>query len=206
MPLTSIHTHCQHGITAVALACVKLRDVSVLSGAKATAAETTANIAAGCWVKATETFSDYSSQEVPEGSLGKVVKIDDDGVADIDFEGMDGTQSVENHDFGKISVLSADHVCVSTSGKTSLLTEAELFHKRAQREAVVKMLVSPTQAAGALDVLNKEGRSVLMYAAMHGLGSVVEQLVAAAAKPELTDQVRARDGHSVVGASAALCC
>ena len=205
MPLTSIHTHCQHGMTAVALACVKLRDVSVLSGAKATAAETTANIAAGCWVKATETFSALVGQEVPEGSLGKVVKIGDRWT-DIDFEGIDGTQSVSKYHFGKISVLSADHVCVSTSGKTSLLTEAELLPKRAQREAVVKMLVSPTQAAGALDVLNKEGRSVLMYAAMHGLGSVVEQLVAAAAKPELTDQVRARDGHSVVGASAALCC
>jgi len=60
---------------------------------------------------------------------------------------------------------------------------------------VVKMLVFPTQAAGALDVPNNEGRTVLMYAATHGLCSVVEQLLAAGvvnefgAKPEPTDKV-----------------
>jgi len=44
------------------------------------------------------------------------------------------------------------------------------------------MLVSPTQGAGALDTPNYEGRAVLMYAAMHGLNSVVDELVAAGAK------------------------
>jgi len=43
-------------MTALALACVKLCDISALSGAKATAAETSANTSiqsVGCWVKAT---------------------------------------------------------------------------------------------------------------------------------------------------------
>jgi len=43
-------------ITALALACVKVCDILVLSGAKATAAETSAKISVqsvGCWVKAT---------------------------------------------------------------------------------------------------------------------------------------------------------
>jgi len=49
------------------------------------------------------------------------------------------------------------------------------------------MIVAPMQAAGALDMLNNEGHTVLMYAAMHKLDSVVEQLLFANAKPKLTD-------------------
>ena len=48
-------------------------------------------------------------------------------------------------------------------------------------------MLLPTQGAGALDTPNNEGRAVLMYAAMHGLSSVVEELVTAGAKCELTD-------------------
>jgi len=58
---------------------------------------------------------------------------------------------------------------------------------RARREEVVKMLVLPTQVAEALDTPNNEGHTVLMYAVVHGLSSVVEQFVAAGAKCELTD-------------------
>jgi len=61
-------------------------------------------------------------------------------------------------------------------------SQEESRRTRAQREGVVKMLVPPTQGAGALDTPNNEGRTVLMYAAMHGLSSVVEELVAAGAK------------------------
>jgi len=49
------------------------------------------------------------------------------------------------------------------------------------------MLVYPTQGAEALDTPNNEGRTVLMYAAMHGLSRVVEQFVATGAKCELTN-------------------
>jgi len=59
-------------------------------------------------------------------------------------------------------VLSPDFLLESESGKPSLLPEKNLLEKRAQQEEVVKMLVSTTQAAGALDVPNNEGRTVLM--------------------------------------------
>lgn len=100
---------------------------------------------------------------------------------------MIGKQWVWNEQFDKISLPSEDHVFASKSGKIVLLSEAELFTKRAKREKVVLMLVSPTQAASALDVPSIEGRTVLMYGAMYGLCSVVEQLLAAGARSELTD-------------------
>ena len=49
------------------------------------------------------------------------------------------------------------------------------------------MLADPTQAAGALDVTDDEGITALMYACMHGLRGVVEQLVAAGAKTDVTN-------------------
>ena len=59
--------------------------------------------------------------------------------------------------FDKIIVLSPDFLLESESGKPSLLPEKNLLEKRAQQEEVVKMLVSTTQPAGALDVPNNEG-------------------------------------------------
>ena len=54
-------------------------------------------------------------------------------------------------------------------------------------EDAAKMLIAPTQAAGALDVVDDTGSSALMIAATKGLVSVTEQLLAAGAKPELTE-------------------
>jgi len=184
------------GMTALALACVKLRDVCVLPGAKATAAETAAKITVGCWVRVTETFASNNkkSKTVPKDLFGRVEEIDDDGDANIYLKGIGG-QWVGSSDFDKIIVLMPDLLVQSESGKLSLLPVEELLVKRAQRQEVVKMLVFPTQAAGALDVPNNEGRTVLMYAATHGLYSVVEQLLAAGvvnefgAKPEPTDKI-----------------
>jgi len=192
---------------------VKLHDISVLSGARASAAETSANISVGCWVKAAVTMkldddeADEESEEkeekpeedeneakieVPAYSLGTVVLIQEktstlDGWIDVDFECIDRTLTVFKEDYGKISVLSPDHVSAGESGKISLRPEEELRKKTAQREDLVKLLVAPTQAAGVLDMQNSGGRTVLMYAALHGLGSVLELLVDAGAKPELKD-------------------
>jgi len=52
---------------------------------------------------------------------------------------------------------------------------------------MVKLLLAPMQAAGALDVPNIGGRTVLMYAAMYGLGNVVQQLLDAGSNPGLGD-------------------
>ena len=98
---------------------------------------------------------------MPKDLFGTVEEIDDDGDAYIDFQEI-GMVLVCTYEFDKIIVLSPDHVLQSESGKLSLLPEQELLEKRAQLEEVVKMLVSPTQAAGALDVPNNEGRTVLM--------------------------------------------
>ena len=67
--------------------------------------------------------------------------------------------------------------------KISVLSLEEFRKQRTHQEEMVKMLVSPTQAAGALDIPNNEGCTVLMYAAMHGLSSVAKQLIAAGARP-----------------------
>jgi len=67
--------------------------------------------------------------------------------------------------------------------KISVLSLEEFRKQRTHQEEMVKMLVSPTQAAGALDMPNNEGCTVLKYAAMHGLSSVVKQLIAAGARP-----------------------
>jgi len=113
-------------------------------------------------------------------------KPDGPGSVAIDFEGIDVKQ-IFSDDFGKISVLSQDHVCRSNSGTVSLLPEEALQQRRAQREKVVMMLVAPTQVAVAFDIPSKEGHTVLIYTCMHGLNSVVEHLSAAGAKPEITD-------------------
>ena len=105
----------------------------------------------------------------------------------IDFEGIDDQNIIHRPNFSSISVLSPNHVFVSRSGKISLMSDEALLQKRAQREKVVDMLVAPTKAASALDLINIEGRTVLMYAAMHGLGRVVELLLNAGAQPGLKD-------------------
>jgi len=191
---------------------VKLRDISVLSGARASAIETSANISVGCWVRATSTFTllldndkeeedDAQEEEeendkikVPAGSLGTVLHIGEEpsehaASINVDFEGIGGGhQTVSKQHYGKISVLSLDHMFVNESGKMSLLPEVALLQKRVQRKIMVELLVAPTKVAGALNVPNTERRTVLMYAAKHGLDSVVELLVAHGAKPELKDK------------------
>ena len=54
-------------------------------------------------------------------------------------------------------------------------------------EEAAKMLIEPIKAAGALNVQDGAGRSALMIAAGKGLISITRQLLAAGAKPELTD-------------------
>ena len=172
------------GMTALALAWVKLRDIHVLSGAKASAAEASANIWVGCWVKTTKTLAacNMNAMKVPKDSLGKVQNFNNEhGAAFVYFNGV-GVGWVSPHQFDKISVMSFDHVLVSESNKI-LLPEAALLKKREQREEVVMMLVAATQAAAALDVPNNEGCSVLMYASAHGLRSVTGLLLAAGATP-----------------------
>jgi len=163
----------------------------VLSAARASAAETSANISLGCWIKATKQLK-LEEIKVPEDALGTVVSIEEKtlehgGYMQIEFEGIDDRKTIHHCNFDSISVLSTDHVFVSECGKISLVSDEALLQKRAQREKVVEMLVAPTKAAGALDLINTEGRTVLMYAAMHGLGRVVELLLNAGAQPGLKD-------------------
>ena len=54
-------------------------------------------------------------------------------------------------------------------------------------EEAAKMLINPVKAAGALNVQDGTGRSALMIAVDKGLISIAQQLLAAGAKPELTD-------------------
>ena len=55
------------------------------------------------------------------------------------------------------------------------------------REEPAKMLVAPTQAAGALDAVGDNGVSSLMAASENGDPGIVAALLAAGAKPELAD-------------------
>jgi len=73
------------GMTALALACVKLRHVCVLPGVKETTAETAAKIMVGCWVRVTETFASNNdkSETVLKDLFGRIEEIDDDGDANI---------------------------------------------------------------------------------------------------------------------------
>jgi len=57
----------------------------------------------------------------------------------------------------------------------------------AQQKEIVEMLVAITSKASALDVPNTEGRTVLMFTAMYGLGRVVQLLLNASAQPGLKD-------------------
>ena len=165
-------------MTSLALACVQL---GRLSGAETTAAQTAAELSAGCWVKTTAAFND-----VPKDTLGQVQRIDEDGDARVDFEGA-GEKWVFKSEFGKISVLLPDHVVENEAGKRSLAPQEEVCKRKALREAMVTLLIAPTQAADALDVPNDEGSTVLMYACKHGLRGVVEQLLAAGASCAQTD-------------------
>ena len=61
----------------------------------------------GCRVRATATFTPDGSggaKEVPKDALGSVSKINEDGDANIDFEGV-GKQLVKQRNFGNISVV-----------------------------------------------------------------------------------------------------
>ena len=143
-----------------------------LSGGEAGDAESEDGIAVGSWVRATVTFTSGSSErtKVPKGLLGKVKKIDEDGDANIEFEGI-GKQWVFKDNFGNLAVLS----------------QADVLQERAKREEVVALLTAPTQAAGALDAADDEGNTALQHACLHGLCGVAEQLLAAGAKPELAN-------------------
>jgi ankyrin repeat protein len=165
-------------MTALAHACVQ---VGRLSGAETSAAQTAAELSAGCWVKTTAAFDD-----VPKDTLGQVQRIHEDVYAIVDFDGA-GETGVLKSDFGKISVLSPDLLVEGKAGKRSLAPQEEVCKRKALREAMVTLLIAPTQAAGALDVPNDEGSTVLMHACKHGLRGVVEQLLAAGAKTDVTD-------------------
>ena len=142
-------------MTALALACVQLGRVS---GAETRAVQTAADLAVGCWVKTIATFKD-----MPKDTVGQVKRIDEDGDARVEFEGA-GEQWVFQDDFGKISVVLSDYVVKNKAGKMSLAPPEEVLKRKAQREEVVALLIRPTQAAGALDVLNDEGNTVLLHA------------------------------------------
>jgi len=173
------------GMTALALACVKVGNMEKLSWGGASADEAPPGLAVGRWVRATVTFTTNSeeeeedseeeeeAEEVPKGSLGVVAEIDQHGNAWIDFEGLDAKQCVLQSNFGSISVLSQEDV----------------LKERAQREEVVAMLIAPTQAAGALNEANNEGATPLMHASMRGLCGVVELLLAAGADVATKDKV-----------------
>ena len=170
------------GMTALALACVKVGNMEKLSWGGASADEASPGLAVGRWVRATVTFwsnsaceracvravreevskeeeeteSMYDStpcEKVRKGSLGVVAEIDEDGDASIAFEGLDAQQWVLKSNFGSISVLSQEDV----------------LKERAQREELVAMLIAPTQAAGALNEANNEGATPLMHASIRGL-------------------------------------
>jgi hypothetical protein len=71
-------------------------------------------IVKGCWVTVKETFTSLSSDnshEVPKGSLGKVIEIDEDGYAEIDFEQISdyvsGRAIIWKDDFRNILALNA---------------------------------------------------------------------------------------------------
>ena len=203
------------GMTALALACVKLGDMLALSESNLTldftvsvaevqkAVEwqcwvkaTKTNLEVGRWVKVTEAFARSSAGgsivcltgSFPQDLLGRVTGLGSlsrdllgkpvwnvhANLGDyrrFEFKNMNYRHSFEAYlhetDFHKISVLSLE----------------EFRKQRTHQEEIVKMLVSLTQAAGALDIPNNKGCTVLMYAAMRGLSSVVKHLIAAGARP-----------------------
>ncbi len=153
------------GMTALALACVKLGNMENLSEGGASPDEAPDGLAVGRCVRATVTFTTNNSKnpkEVPKGSLGKVASFDQKGNDwIIDFEGLDAKQRVLKSNFGNISVLSQEDV----------------LKERAQREEVVEKLIAPTRDAGALNKANNEGATPLILASMRGLCGVVELLL-----------------------------
>jgi len=171
------------GMTALA----KLRDISLLSGARASVATTSANISVGCWMRVTMTFILHSkpTRLMPKDSLGRVQEIDEVSHALIDFGG--DKYWVLTCQFGWISVLLPDHMFVSESGKMASVLEETLLQKRGKQEEVVKLLVALAKAVSTLDMPNSKVRTVLMYAATYRLSSVLQQLLAAGAKPKLKD-------------------
>ena len=71
------------GMTALALACVKVGNMEKLSWGGASADEAPPGLAVGRWVRATVTFTTNSknAKEVSKGSLGKVASFDKNGNA-----------------------------------------------------------------------------------------------------------------------------
>ena len=182
------------GMTALALACVKLGNMEKLSWGGASADEAPHGLAVGRWVSATVTFTSNRWNAVPKGALGKVASFDQNGNAFIDFEDL--------HNLHHLHRLDAQQcVLKSNFGNMSVLSQEDVLKERAQREEVVAMLIAtaPTQAAGALNEANNEGVTPLMHASMRGLCGVVELLLAAGADVATKD----KEGNSCLHIAAA---
>jgi len=173
----------QGGMTALALACVKVGNMEKLSWGGASADEAPHGLAVGRWVRATVTFTTNSknAKEGPKGSLGVVAEIDQDGDASIGFEGLD-KEWVLKSNFGNISVLSQEDVLKERAQREEVLVLSSLSL------SLVAMLIAPTQAAGALNEANNEGATPLMHASLRGLCGVVELLLAAGADVATKDE------------------
>ena len=152
------------GMTALALARVKVGNMEKLSSGGASADEAPPGLAVGRWVRATETFTVDQKFQVSKGSLGRVAEIDD-GYASIDFEGLDAKQSVYVgrgtglHRGLWVGTGSDDPTLFGTGfyfrnrifgvqiyGIISVLSQEDVLKERAYYEEVVAMLMAPTQA------------------------------------------------------------
>ena len=74
------------GMNALALACVKLCNILVLSGAKASAAEKSAKISLGCWVRVRKILPANDKEEEDEGEepmMDKESEVPEDSLCDV---------------------------------------------------------------------------------------------------------------------------
>ena len=88
----------------------------------------------------------------------------------------------------KLLTLGADCGLIDEDGSTSLLLAISANH-----EAAAELLVEPTSQAGAVAAKDSKDRTALMMASEKGMVTLVQKLLtlgilAAGAKPELTDQ------------------
>lgn len=70
--------------------------------------------------------------------------------------------------------------------------------RQLQALEVASLLIAPTCAAGVLDAVDNDGMSSLMAARKNGLDDIVQMLLKAGAKPDLTDMKGSTAaGHAV---------
>jgi len=78
--------------------------------------------------------------------------------------------------------------------------------RKHQAEEVAALLIAPTGAAGALDVVDNDGVSSLIAARKNGLDDIVKMLLKAGAKPEEEKEEEEEEEEGGGGGAAEGCC